>query len=218
MGCIAPSLVLTSQAASQFGSMAEALIAASYLRNVGRPAFFPTPGSSKDFSTSPTASATRRFTRRSCTNHRHSDVTDPYNVRRQAGEDPRPHDLRPAQDGILLRSSQTPPPESRRVKRRSLSCTHLCQSFNLPYIPGIQWDPNTKISLFSGGLLGIEVDVTFHFFMLQPGLIVYEICVEGKSRPLTNREIAFIVAVVLLAPGGSSQRRGCHPVLIPLLI
>ena len=49
MGCIAPSLVLTSQAASQFGSMAEGLIAASYLRNVGRPAFFPTPGSSKDF-------------------------------------------------------------------------------------------------------------------------------------------------------------------------
>jgi hypothetical protein len=95
----------------------------------------------------------------------------------------------------------------------------LCQSAGLPYTPGTQWNPDTKIVLFTGRLLGIEVEVSFHFFKIQPGLIVYEICVEGKRRQLTNAEIAAIVAVVLLAllavalSGGSAA-----PVLIPLLI
>src|SRR5205807_492042 len=33
----------------------------------------------------------------------------------------------------------------------------LCQSFGLPYVPGTQWNPDTKVTLFSGRVLGLEV-------------------------------------------------------------
>jgi hypothetical protein len=39
---------MTRASASKIGTVAESLIAPFYLKNVGRPAFFPTPGS-KDF-------------------------------------------------------------------------------------------------------------------------------------------------------------------------
>ncbi len=47
MPCIAPSEFLTTPVASQFGALAESLIEADYLADVGRPAVFPV--SPKDF-------------------------------------------------------------------------------------------------------------------------------------------------------------------------
>src|SRR5262249_46296469 len=51
--------------------------------------------------------------------------------------------------------------------------------FGLPYRPGVAWSPNTRVLLFKGIMFEIEVKVFFHFFRIQPGLIVYEICIEA---------------------------------------
>jgi hypothetical protein len=44
----------------------------------------------------------------------------------------------------------------------------------------------------------VQVDVYFHFFWIQPGLIVYEFCAEGRTRQLTNAEIATIILAILI--------------------
>jgi hypothetical protein len=221
MACIAPSLVLTEKAASQFGAIAEGIVAKFYLENVGRPAFFPTPGSSKDF-----FDITHGFGNTSL----YAAFLVANHPRLSPGQILEMSNDRQVKIPDLMTFDPERRTEFYEIKPNSASgiakgvakvakVHALCQSFNLPYVPGVQWDPDTKVRLFSGRLMGIEVEVTFHFFRLQPGLIVYEICAEGRARPLTNREIAMIIGVVLIAllaelfSGGTAT-----PALAPLLV
>jgi hypothetical protein len=200
MTCIAPSLVLTTGAAKDFGAIAEGLIAQRYLSDVGRAAFFPVPPA-MDF-----MDISHGFGNRS--------LYAAFLVSKHKGLSP--SQLAVLSDNGLVKipdlATFAPPvrTEFYEVKPNSssgaakgnvkIANVHaLYQSLGLPYVPGIQWNPNTKINLFSGSLMGIEVDVYFHFFKLQPGLIVYEVCVEGKARPLSNAEVAAIAALALAA-------------------
>ncbi len=200
MACIEPSLVLTRGAASAFGQFAEGLVAPFYLENVFRPAFFPLPPA-LDFmdishgfgnrslyaaflgSKHPTLSQSElaNLSENKLVKIPDLLIFDP--VHRTEFYEVKPNSASGRLDGDA------------KVARVHA----LYQSMSLPYVPGVQWDPDVRIPVFTGRLLGIEVDVDFHFFRFQPSLIVYEICAEGKLKPLTNAEIAAIVALVLLA-------------------
>lgn len=90
----------------------------------------------------------------------------------------------------------------------------LYARFGLPYVPGMRWTLNFRFILFSGSILGIKVDVFLHIFRRDPGLVVYEVCADGKSRSLTNAEVAAIIAIVLIAVLAAIASDG---VLIPAL-
>jgi len=199
MACIAPSLVLTDKAAKDFGAYAEAVIAGEYLRNVGRPAFFPQPPSMDFFDIS------HGFGNRSLyaafLGEKHPKLSQ--SMLAQMSDDGQ------AKIPDLVTFDAAKRTEFYEVKPKSSSGQYagiakiarvhaLCQFFKLPYIPGVQWNPDCRIQLFDGRLLGLEVEVDFHFKKEQPGLILYDICAKGKKRPLTNAEVAAIVAAVLL--------------------
>jgi hypothetical protein len=200
MACIAPSLVLTPQAAGQLGLVAEAIIARKYLSDVGRLAYFPAPPG-MDF-----LDITAGFGNTSL----YAAFLVAKHPRLTAGQivDLSNNGLVKIPD--LVTSAPPSTTEFYEIKPNSpsglaagstkIANVHaLYQSKGLPYTPGTKWKPDTRVNLFSGSLLGLEVEVNFHFFRVQPGLIAYEVCAEGRTKPLTNAEIAAIVAIVLLA-------------------
>lgn len=200
MACIAPSEIVSSKVASDFGRVAEAIISAIYIKDAGRPGFFPIPPGVDFMDIGVGFGNTALYIAYLKVNH------------------PR---LSPSQlaklssDGLLKIpdiATFMPPAagEFYEIKPNSgsgriagdekVAFVHaLFQSCGLAYVPGTKWKPDKRVNLFDGKLLGIEVRVSFHFFMLSPGLIVYEVCAEGKTRPLTSTEIAAIIMLVIIA-------------------
>jgi hypothetical protein len=199
MPCIEPSLVLTTDAARQMGLIAEALIANEYRKDVGR-LFFPLPPA-KDF-----FDITHGFGNRSLyaafLGAHHPGLSQSQLAQMAADKLVKIPDLMTFDPPRRTEFYEIKPnsDSGRRKGETKVAFVHaLCQSMGLPYVPGTQWRPDVRINLFTGRLLGLQVEVNFHFFLRQPGLLVYEICVEGKARALSNAEVAAIIALVLLA-------------------
>lgn len=74
--------------------------------------------------------------------------------------------------------------------------------FNLPYVPGTKFNSDKKVLIFKGIMFEIEVKVFFHFFRLQAGLIVYDICVEAGVAIEDIVAKAIIGAIVLIVVFG----------------
>ncbi|RZI85237.1 MAG: hypothetical protein EOP38_05680 [Rubrivivax sp.] len=200
MTCIAPSLVLTTDAAREFGAIAEGVIATEYLRDIGHAAFFPAPPA-MDF-----MDISQGFGNRSLYAaflvSKHPGLSAEQLTRLSDNGLVKIPDLATFAPPVRSEFYEVKPNSSSGVAAGKVKIANihaLYQSLGLPYVPGMQWNPNTRITIFSGSLLGLEVDVYFHFFKLQPGLVVYEVCVEGRGRPLTNAEIAAVAAAVLIA-------------------
>lgn len=200
MTCIAPSLVLTTGAAKDFGAIAEGLVAKSYLSDVGRPAFFPVPPAIDFMDISHGFGNRSLYAAFLVSKHKGLSTTQLTHLSDNALV--KIPDLATCAPPLRTEFYEVKPNSSSGVAKGDAKIAHvhaLYQSLGLPYVPGTQWRPDTKIRLFSGSLMGVEVDVYFHFFRLQPGLIVYEVCVEGRGRRLTNAEVAAIAAIVLAA-------------------
>lgn len=209
MPCVAPSEFLTTPTASAFGSVAEAIIQADYLKDVGRVSFFPaSPFDFIDIS--------------------HGFGNSILYIAFLGANNPR---LSTSQLAVLSVGgdlkipdimTHNPPrrTEYYEIKPNSLTgrpagatkvalIAAVMSAFSLPYVPGIQYTPNKKISIFSGTPLGARLDVFFHFQRIAPGLIVYEICAEGELEKLGLAALLAILAVIILimlkgrAPGGA---------------
>jgi len=199
MSCIAPSLVLPSDQASLIGTIVEKRISAEYLAFTKRPAFFPAPPAI-DF-----ADFTSGFG--------NNTIYIAYLVDKNPSLSPSQL-LQLTDDGLKKipdivtadapRSSEfyefkpNSPSGLREGDRKVANVHALFQGNRLPYTPGIKWNVDKRVQIFSGGLYGVQVDVYFHFFRIQPGLIVYDFCAEGRTRKLTNSEIVTIILAILI--------------------
>jgi hypothetical protein len=71
------------------------------------------------------------------------------------------------------------------------------QSEHLTYEPGLQYEPDRSVTLwkYDSGLFKYEVKL--HYFRIQAGLVVYEVCTEidGPSEALKAIGEAFVVLI-----------------------
>ena len=172
MTCIAPSLVLTPDAASSLGLTAEAVIAQKYKTDMGRPAFFPMAPSIDFFDISHGFGNTSLYA--AFLGAHHPSMT--------------PSMLLSLSDDKLLKIPDlmtfAPPTQTEfyEIKPNSpsgrvagsakvASVSALYSRFSLPYRAGEIWTPDFKFILFSGSIFAIKVDVFLHIFRSAPGLI-----------------------------------------------
>jgi hypothetical protein len=218
MTCVAPSLILTPDAARELGLLAESVAGAKYLKDMGRPAFFPAPPATDFFDISHGFGNTSlyaaflgaRFT--SLTPDRLVQLSDDklLKIPDLATDVPSQREFYEVKPGSSSGISAG--------RRKIANIQGFYSRFSVPLVAGVQWSPDFRFRLFQGGLLGLEVDVFLHFWRPEAALVLYEVCAEGRTRRLTNAEVAMIIAAVLLAvlaevfSGGAAT-----PVLVPLL-
>jgi hypothetical protein len=196
--CIAPSEILTGSAASSFGGVAESIIESDYLTKVGRVTVFPV--SSKDFvdfshgfgntplviaflkANNPSLSVSQMAVLSAAGLLKIADIITHDPPFRTEFYEIKPNSV----DGV----------PAGRIKVASIGA--LMAKFSLPYLPGTQYAPDTKIKIFSGNPLGSRLEIYFHFMWIQPGLIVYEICAEGDLEELGLKVLVAIIAATLV--------------------
>ena len=206
--CIAPSEILTGATASSFGAVAESIIDSDYLTKVGRTTVFP--ASTKDFidfshgfGNTPLVIAFLK------TNNPGLSVSE-MALLSAAGllkiADIITHDPPFRTEFYEIKPNSIDGVTAGRIKVASIGA--LMVKFAMPYLPGTQYAPNTKVKIFSGNPLGCRLELFFHFMWLQPGLIVYEICAEGDLEKLGLKVLiaiiaATIVTLLITATGGA---------------
>jgi hypothetical protein len=73
----------------------------------------------------------------------------------------------------------------------------LYSALPLPYLSGTMWSPDERILISSGSPLGVRLEVFFHFKRISPGLIVYDICIEGELEKIALAVLIAILAIIL---------------------
>jgi hypothetical protein len=97
-----------------------------------------------------------------------------------------------------------------RVKVAAIQA--LNSRLSLPYTQGVRWGPDDHFVIFDGMFMGAKVKVTFHFFKIHAGLIVYELCIEGELAKLAlHLLVALLIAIILILLG----RGGIVPIPAP---
>jgi hypothetical protein len=211
--CIAPSEILTPQASSAFGSVAEITIASDYLSFVGRTAIFP--ASTKDFvdytpgfgnvpmmiaflkTNNPKLSVSKVASLSGAGLTKVADIITHDSPIQTAFYEIKPNSV----DGRF----------AGRIKVASVDA--LMTALSLPYVPGTIYMPDKSIRFFSGMVLGSPLELFFHFKRTAPGLILYEICAEGDLEKIGLKVLISVIAatiVILLLPETA-------PVLVPAL-
>ena len=218
MPCLAPSEFLQTPVASAFGAFAESVIAGDYLKNVGRPSFFP--ASPFDFLDISVGFGNTVLYIAFLKSH-HPRLSAAALLALSAG-------------GLLkipdMMTSDAPRrTEFYEIKPNSFTgraagsvkiamIDGLMTFHSLPYVPGTQYSPNTRIPIFSGTPLGARLDVFFHFERIAPGLVVYDVCAEGDLAQLGLAVLLAILAIIIAIllrrglPGGNPG-----PVPVPTL-
>lgn len=204
--CFAPSFGVSRRTAGLFGSIAEKTIGLFYLRDRGKSTFYPL--NDQDFAdfTAGWANVTLYTTFLSD----HNPQVDPgklLEMRRKLGGD---------ESGSLFKVPDlvTDAGTTRQFYEiKPNSPTGLIAGdekignvaafnafFGLPYVPGMAWNPDRRILLYDGVIEAVEIEVRvfFHFFRIQPGLIVYELCVEA-GLAVADIVAKIIVATIVLA-------------------
>lgn len=200
MACIAPSQVVSSTVASDFGRVAETIISALYLKDNKRPGFFPLPPGLDFMDIGTGFGNTVLYIAYLKANH---SKLSPSQLAKLSSDGllkiPDIASLQPPGGGEFYEIKPNSDSGKLAGMEKVAFVDALYTSCGLPYVPGTKWKPDKRITVFDGKLLGIEVKVFFHFFLLSPGLVVYEVCAEGKTRPLTSAELAAIIALVIIA-------------------
>ena len=110
------------------------------------------------------------------------------------------------------------------ARNERINILEFFTSENLSYVPGTVYDPDESVTLwkYNSGLFKYELSL--HFFRLDKGIILYEVCTEidGPSEHLKNIGIAFtaLIAAILtkimlkgrnLPPSGSGRPHPWSP-------
>ena len=73
------------------------------------------------------------------------------------------------------------------------------KNIGLPYTLGRRWRPNDHFTVFDGLFAGAKVKVTFHYFLILDGLVVYEMCIDGELEKLAKHLlIALLIAIIII--------------------
>lgn len=75
----------------------------------------------------------------------------------------------------------------------------ICQLHNLPYEAGKLYNPDRRILIWDGTWFGSPAKVRLHFFRFEPGLLVYEVCVEASSNLLAGVLVKALIKMAVLA-------------------
>ena len=204
MPCIAPSFVVNPAAASAFGLVAESIIGRRYLIHVGRSAFFP--ASTTDFQDISVGfgnsilfiaflKANNRLSASQLLALSSAGLVSIPDLMTHAG----------IQEFYEIKPNSIDGLAAGRVKIASLAA--LFAFLSLPYRQGTSWAPSERILLWSGLITGARIEAYLHYFASPsvPGLIVYEICIEGELDKLLDHIalavlIATVIVIIIVAP------------------
>ncbi|WP_207480961.1 hypothetical protein [Arenibaculum pallidiluteum] len=200
MPCVAPSEIVLPQVASTFGLIAENFIGKQYLRFVKRASFFP--ASIEDFQDISLGFGNVRLYMAFIKLH-NPKLTFAQLVAIQADALLKIPDLM-RHDAVATEFYEIKPFSISGVGAgftKIVALEAFYGIFGLPYDLGTTWNPNERFRIFSGSVFGRKVEAYFHFFRLRPGLIVYEICLEGELLDDLAVIAAIIAAIILIIIG-----------------
>jgi hypothetical protein len=189
MPCLAPSEVVDSATAARVGSIAERFIADEYLVFRGRRGFFPAPGSDQDFSDIHAGFArTTLFIGFLKAHNPPLRTSELLKLRALTGL-LRVPDLA-THDRLITEFYEIKPksPDGLAAGFAKIAALDaLFSFFSLPYRPGVRFAASRKFEIARGLILDCEVRIQLHFFLHAPGLILYDLCVEGELNKLAGK-------------------------------
>lgn len=227
MPCIPVSVILPPPLDSAFGALAESVIGGKFLDSVGRRknGFFPASPTQEDFQDISVGPMTN--TRLYILYLKFHNTLSTKQILVLTG-----FGLVKVPD-ILTHN----PPRSKKPTRAEIyeikpnsptglvdgaaklaAVTTLYSALGLPYTQGVVWSPDDRILLSKGDPLGVHLEVYFHYKRVSPGLIVYDICIEGELEKIALAVLLAILAIILalLLKGARLPLPMPEPVPVPV--
>lgn len=205
MPCLAPSEVLTAQAASQIGRIAERFIADDYLVFRKSPSFFP--AATKHFSDIHSGFANITLYPAFIIGN-HPRLTPEKILALRAQGLMNVPDLMTDDAGLHEYYEIKPAsPDGHAAGLAKMAALDAFYAFlGLPYVPGVTYNPNSHFEILRGMVLGCNVRIRLHFWLHKPGLLLYELCIDGQLQELAAKigmaaALASIIVMLLMSPG-----------------
>jgi hypothetical protein len=203
--CHPPSEIVSTQEASQLGDQFEGMIREAYCDSKGGCSIFPLLGDTdfvdfrEGFGNIPTFIA---FLKRHNAGINVDSIARQFLSQKSGLKIP---DIMTHQPPKRLEFYEIKPNSTAGVaagRAKVLSLIAFCGLNKLPYQPGTVFSPDRRILLQTAQIGFSIVTTRFHFFLLQPGLIVYEICTEVTRTQSSVQEDAarraLVAAIALL--------------------
>jgi hypothetical protein len=103
-------------------------------------------------------------------------------------------------------------------QKKILALTAFLGTWNLPYQAGTNYNPDQTRNLWIDKKGFIETEVTLHWFKVQAGLVVYEVCIDRRARnplPAPVAKAVNEVGKLVVIIGGLAGAAGGAPVPVP---
>lgn len=206
MPCVAPSEIIihTSNALRLFGFFAEAMISRHYLKNSGRESSGFFPPSTLDFSDKTIKGVIgniKLFTDYIQSNNSHVDVIFFEKELRTKDKGAVP-DIASHLNTVSIFEFYEIKPKSndgiKKGRKKLVKLDDICKKFKLPYKRGEKYTPNIKIEIWRGIIFGAHLIAFLHFERIEPGLIVYEICIEGEYLFIPFTLLLLAIAIIII--------------------
>jgi hypothetical protein len=198
MPCVAPSEIIQPGVAAAFGLIAEKFIGKRYLTHVGRSAFYP--ANPLDFQDIHRGFSNVRLFISFLKDHNPKLSLSQIAVLSGIGGMVRVPDL--MTDDATRKEFYEIKPNSIDGNAAGLAKIAALDALfaftKLPYKPGRTWSPDEKVPIFSGSMFGRNIEGSFHYFKKSPGLIVYEICIDGDLLDLALEVIVAIILAIII--------------------
>lgn len=205
MACIPVSVILPPPLDSAFGVIAERIIGGRFLDSVGRRAkgFFPASPTQEDFQDISVGIGNSRLYILYMKFHNALSVRQIVVLTGFAlvkipdlmTHNP-PRSKKPARAEVYEIKPNSP---TGLVDggEKLVEITLLHRALSLPYTLGTVWTPDEKILISKGDPLGVHLEVSFHYKRVSPGLIVYDICVDGELEKIALAMLIATLAIIL---------------------
>jgi hypothetical protein len=206
MPCVAPSEVLvhTSPALRLFGLFAEARISRRYLKDNGRQAAGFFPPSTLDFTDKTIKGVVgniKLFTDYIQSNNSHVDVIRFEKELRTKDKGAVPDIASHLKTISVFELYEIKPRSNSGIKdgqKKLVKLDDICKKFTLPYQRGTKYSPNVRIQIWRGRLFGANLNAFLQFERIEPGLIVYQICIEGELKKLAFHLLLLAIATIII--------------------
>jgi hypothetical protein len=205
MACIPVSVILPPPLDSAFGAVAESVIGGKFLDSVGRRAkgFFPGSPTQEDFQDISVGIGNSNLYILYMRFHNTISVRQMVVLTAFAmvkvpdllTHNP-PRSKTPTRAEVYEIKPNSPTGLADGAAKLG-AVTLLHKSLSLPYTLGTVWSPDEKIPIFKGDPLGVHLEVSFHYKRFGPGLIVYDICVDGELEKIALAVLIAILAIIL---------------------
>jgi hypothetical protein len=205
MACIPVSVILPPPLDSAFGGIAERIIGGRFLDSVGRrgKGFFPGSPTQEDFQDISVGIGNSRLYILYMKFHNTISVRQMVVLTAFAivkipdllTHNP-PRSRTPTRAEVYEIKGNSPTGLADGAEKL-VAITLLHKSLSLPYVLGTVWTPDEKIVISKGDPLGVHLEVSFHYKRISPGLIVYDICIDGELEKIALAVLIAILAIIL---------------------